>query len=107
LLSIAVGVDHFLVSGDSVRLMIDFKAFACIEKGTADLPSREKSPQTQLPLPAPVLISISLSDKRPGKRAIRDESENNSVSCRLSGGGTDIRTLSPLFEKGKYERKFQ
>jgi hypothetical protein len=34
-------------------------------------------------------------------RAIRNEPENNSLSCRLNGGGRVIRTLRRLFEAGQ------
>jgi hypothetical protein len=82
-----------------------FIAFSAAEKWSADLPSREKRSKTQVP----VLLRYSFgfmearNDRK--KRAIRYGSENNSLSCRLNGGGTDIRTLIRLFKKAKRERK--
>jgi hypothetical protein len=69
---------------------------AALDVVCRDLPENNDSPRRES---APILGYLCCSGahldfrearKGPGKRAIRFESENNSLSCRLNGGESGI-----------------
>lgn len=74
----------------SIRQLIVFRACCRLRKGTTDSPVREKSVNVASAVCVSAHFELAQSIKSPEMRRIREKSENNSLSCRLSGGGGSL-----------------
>ena len=68
------------------------RGFRVPKSGVPTWPSREKHSKPQVSSARPVLVRFHRGEKRRRKRVFGTESENNSLSCRLNGGESGIRT---------------